>query len=298
MTFSPSWYTTHPSEAQKPQPIDIAHDQITAACAGAGKTTAELQAEAESYADQGSFQIANPWFNRTATNFKIVNNRLAQMGIRNPLYADFADAVETLAKQGLLSIDEAGFAQFLDGYVPKRMKDPVTGREYSDLDTLIAQRRDASLKTAVVDPSDIFEGHPIEDVQARLKQAERDAKAIENGKQSQINADAWLTLHPEFRDDDANAKLLLSQLLLNGVQGIATINDCERAHQQLVASGLVRQNPKALEKQQTAEVVARAQAAVKAPGSVFDKTTESEMYELPLDEIRRRASGNYTGVGF
>jgi hypothetical protein len=86
-------------------------------------------------------------------------------------------------------------------------------------------------------------------------------------------------------------------LRANGVQGAVTIEDYEVAERQLVEAGMVRQNPVALKKAQAQEVLDRAERAVKT-SRVFDKTTEQDMYDLPLDEIRRRANGNYTGIGF
>lgn len=298
MTFSPSWYVQHPSEEKKPQSIDIAHDKLTAICTNAGKTNTELQAEAITKADGYSFQAANPWFKRTDGNMKLVNHLLESKKITYPQYADFAEAADTLAKSGLLSVDEVLYVQHLDGNDVKKFQGTLTKREFTDLDSLIAQEREAALKNPIVDQSDIFEGHDIEEVQARLRQAERDEKVFANVPEIEKTGDAWFLAHPEITKSEHNAQLLSMQLRANGVPvGIATIDQLEVAASQLVEAGLLRLNKVALEKQQAAEIVARAQHAVKN-SAAFDTTTTDAMYELPLDEVRRRANGNFTGVGF
>jgi len=298
MTFSASWYTQHPSEEKTPQSLDVSHDKITAACAGAGKTTAELKAEAITRADGFSFQVANPWFKRTDSNLKLVNHWLQSKHITYPQYADFAEAADTLAKAGLLSVDEVLYVQHLDGNDATKFTGHLTKREYNNLDSLIAQEREAALKTPIVDQSDIFDGHDIEEVQARLRQAERDERILANVPEIDKTADAWFSLHPEITKSERNAQLLSMQLRANGVPvGIATSEQLEVAASQLVEAGLLRLNKVALEKQQKQEVLDRAQHTVKN-SAAFDKTTESEMYELPLDEVRRRANGNYSGIGF
>lgn len=113
--------------------------------------------------------------------------------------------------------------------------------------------------------------------------------------ETKANADAWLTLHPEWRDDDRNAKLLLAQLRLNGVVNRAvTPADYELAARQLIASGMARLNPAQVKKLQQQDIQDRAENARPV---LFDKTSKEEMYNLPLDEVRRRAEGNYTGRG-
>ena len=59
------------------------------------------------------------------------------------MYADFAAATEELAATGLLDIDEAAYASHLDGNGPKKFVGTFTKREFNDLDSLIAQEREA-----------------------------------------------------------------------------------------------------------------------------------------------------------
>ncbi len=301
MGFSASWYTTHSDEQKTNVSLDgLTLEKFDTIVSKASISNQDRQADAISKADSYSFQVSNPWFKRTDANTKLVNHWLEQKGISHPTYPDFAEATEELAQAGLVSVDDAAYAQHLDGNDPKTFKGALTGNTYDSLESMIAQERQAAISQQGADKqTDLeraFDGLPIDDAKALLRDAERSHQAIADGKISQQNADSWLTLHPEFRDDTVNAKLMHEQLLLNGVVNRpVTIEDYEIANRQLVAAGLVRQNPAALRKQQAAEVVARAERAVNTPGSVFDKTTEDQMYELPLDEVRRRANGNFSG---
>jgi Tfp pilus assembly protein PilX len=302
MSFDPQWYTQHPTEEKKPVSLDgISLEQFDGVVQNATVSNKERIADAISKADSYSFQLANPWFKRTTANNKLVNHWLTSKGITNPTYPDFTEATGALVNAGLLDIDEVEHVKHLDGNGPTRFKGALTKRDYDSLESMIAQERQAAIEQqSAVQQSDMeraFDRLPIEDAQALLRDAERQFKANENAKISQQNADSWLTLHPEFRDDTGNGKLMLAQLRLNGVVNRAvTVEDYEVAERQLVTAGLLRQNPAQLKKIQAQAVIDRAQAAVNEPGSVFDKTSEEEMYQLPLDEVRRRANGNYSGI--
>jgi hypothetical protein len=300
MSFSPSWYTQHPDEEKTSVTLDgVTLDQFDTIVSKATLSNQERQADAIRRADSFAFQVANPWLKLTKTNTKLIDNWLEQKGTTWPTFPDFASATEALCEAGLLDVDEASYAQHLDGNGPKTFKGPLTGRTFDSIDTMIAQERQAAIEQqASVQQTDLeraFDKLPIEEQKQMLRTALSDHQTKADAKISEQNADSWITLHPEFRDDQYNGRLLLSQLKANGVTGVVTIEDYEIAERQLAASGLLRQNPAALRKQEAAEVVARAQRAVNEPGSIFDKTTEEEMYNLPLDEIRRRANGNYSG---
>ena len=286
---------------QEPDPVKL--DNITleqfdsSIVAKAALSNQDKQADAIRRADGASFLVSNPWFKQTKTNFRLVDNWLEQNHITWPMYADFAAATEALA--GLLDVDEAAYAQHLDGNTPQKFRGTYTKREFNNIDSLIAEERQAVIQAQGVekqtDLESAFDRIPLEDAQALLKDGERRHQALADGKISAANADAWLTTNPTWRDDTYNGRLMASQLKINGVTGVVTPADYERAQRQLVAAGMVQQNPAALRKQQEQAVLDRAQAAVKTPGSPWDTTSEAEMYELPLDEVRRRASGNYTG---
>ena len=121
-----------------------------------------------------------------------------------------------------------------------------------------------------------------------LKQLAYNEEHAGDVAETKLNADAWISLRPTYRDSTRNANLLMLQIKTNG--GTGTIEDFEIAHRELMASDLLTQNPKAVAKQRQAEVVQRAAAAVAEPGSVFDETSEDEMQTMDMDEIRRRAN--------
>lgn len=303
MTFSPSWYTTHPDEEKSNVSLDrLTLEQFDGIVKNYVRSNQERTAEAITKADGATWQVSNPWFKQTKANLKLVNTWLSGKGINYPTYPDFTEAAEELANTGLLDIDGAARAQHLDGNGPKTFKGAITKRNYDSLDAMIAQERQATIEQQgagkQADIERAFDGLPIEDQKQMLREAEKQSHTNADAKISQQNADSWLTLHPEYRDDTANGKLMREQLILNGVTDRAvTVNDYEWANRQLVSAGLLRQNPAALKKQQAQEVLDRAERAVKT-SAAFDTTSEDAMYELPLDEVRRRANGNFTGSGF
>jgi hypothetical protein len=302
MGFDAKYYTTHTAEPKSKVKLDnLTLDAFDNIIENASLSNQDRHAAAVEQADMHSFLAACPWYKRTPANDKLVSHWLEQKGIRYSTFPELVEATEELAKAGLLSgMDEAAFAQHLDGNGPKIFKGTLTGQTYDSLESLVAQQRHAALRT-VEAPSDIeeaFQSMPAEQALQMLRDGERQHQTNANAQISQQNADSWITLHPEFRDDTYNGKLMAAQLKLNGVTGAVTIEDYEIAERQLVEAGMIRQNPAVLKKQQAAEVVARAKRAVETPGSPWDTTTENQMYELPLDEVRRRANGNYTGVGY
>jgi hypothetical protein len=300
MTFSPSWYTQHPDEEKAPVSVKgMSLEQFDGVVRKATTSNQDRTAAAITKADGFAWQVSNPWFKRTDTNLKLINNWLANKGITFPIYADFTEAAEELVNTGLLSVDEVERVKHLDGNGPKTFKGAITRRSFDSLDAMIAQERQAAIEQQgaekQTDLERAFDALPIDDAKALIRDAERSHQAIADGKISQQNGDSWLTLHPEFRDDTANAKLMREQLLLNGVVNRpVTIEDYEVANRQLVSAGLVRQNPAALRKIQAQEVLDRANHAVKT-SAAFDTTSEAAMYEMPLDEVRRRANGNFSG---
>jgi hypothetical protein len=304
MTFSPSWYTQHPDENKTNVSLDgISLEQIDGIVSKAAMSNQERTAAATSKADYHSFLRANSWYRPTVANNKVVNRLLLSKGLTHPMYAEINEVATEAANAGLLDeVDGAALAQSLDGNGPKKFTGTFTKREYTDLDTMLVQERHEVIQQQGAEKqSDIeqaFDKLPADEAKQVINAALKQHQANADGVISSQNSDSWLSLHPEFRDDEQNAKLLAAQMRKNGVVGrFFTIEDHEIANRQLVAAGLIRQNPKALRKQQDAEVVERAQHALKN-SAAFDTTTEEEMEALPLDEVRRRANGNYTGVGY
>ena len=297
MPFAGAEYLRHPDEKKPYDFKKVNLQKFDTIVSNAAKTNQEKQADAIAKADSFSFGVANPWVIQSAGNKKLINHWLSQNHITQPMYADFAAACEALADVGVLEVDAAERAKFLDGNGPKTFKGALTGRVYDSLDSLIAQERAAATSQITITPEDAaFDGLPIEDVQAMLRDAEHIAQSKALAPETQANADAWLTLHAEWRDDERNAKLLLAQLRLNGViNRVVTPADYELAARQLIDSGMARLNPAQVRKLQQQDILDRAEAARPV---LFDKTTEAEMELLPLDEVRRRAQGNFSGVGF
>jgi hypothetical protein len=305
MSFAGHDYYTellHPPKQKEPATLDgISLDQFDGVVKNASITNEQRIANAVSSADSQAFWQANPWLKNTAANKKIIDRFLKAKGLfENTTYPDLVDVTTELASTGLLDVDEAAYAQHLDGNGPKKFKGHYTGREFTELESLIAQERDAAIKALSRDTQsdfeNVFERLPIEDAQQLLRDAEKQTIANENAKISQTNADSWLSLHPEWKDSTINGKLMLAQMRLNGFVPPYTIEQYEICERQLVADNAVQLIPAQVQKQQAQAVLDRAKRAVETPGSVFDKTTEEEMYALPLDEVRRRAAGNYTGI--
>lgn len=301
----PAWeinpVTWHHTTDEKTVSLDgLTLQQMDNIVSKAALSNQDRHAAATARADAFAFQTANPWFRRTVSNTKVVNDWLRSKGIKYGTYPEFAEAAEELAQAGLISVDDAAWASHLDGLDPKgKFVGALTRREYGNLDEMIAQERAEAIAQLAADkPTDqekAFERLPLEEQCQLLRNAVATHQVEADGEVSKQNADSWITLHPEYRDDARNAKMLLAQIKRNGVTGPISIEDYEIADRQLVAAGMIRQNPVALQKQAAQEVLDRAKRAVETPGSVWDQTTEDEAYVLPLDEVRRRASGNYSG---
>jgi hypothetical protein len=296
MVFDPRWYTeslreqsTPVAELSKFENMD--ESALRKIVDGAAVSNGQRQAEALRKADSYSFQVAHPELKRTARNMKIINHWLTTKGIDQPSFADIAAAYD--ATQSVLDIDK-------DQPTPTTFKGAFTKQTFNSLDELIAQERRAALQQVTPSSAEqiAFENLPNEQALPLIRQAERVAQRKANAPQVQYNSDAWMTLHPEYVDDDHNANLMTMQLRANGCdERTASIEDCEIAYRQLRASGLLKLDAQTVREQHTKELKQSAKQALNTPGTLFDKTSEEEMYSLPLDELKRRANGNYSGAG-
>ena len=296
------YYTQDPQETEdQPTPIafeEMEIEKLDTLVNKAALSNQDQQAEALRKADSYAFQVAHPEFLRTANNTRLINHLLQTWGITNPTYPDFDRAYEFLKDSPLLDIDKAELARQQDDKQPRTFTGVFTKRTFDSLDDLISNERLAALQQVPqVSPEEIaLDGLPIEEVQTILRAGERAGQQKVNAKQSQQNANVWLTLHPEFSDSKHNAELMKLQLASNGVlENVATVADYELAYKQLRVSGLLALDKKEVRKQQAEELQQRAAQVVKTPGSVFDQTTEEEMYNLPMEELERRARGNFSG---
>ena len=152
---------------------------------------------------------------------------------------------------------------------------------------MILQERHAAINSMTVSPEEIaLERLPLDQFRDVVKGRERDEQRKADGYKTGIAGDAWITQHPEFRDNHYNAKLMRQQLATNGVlEGAATIPDYETAYHQLRASGLLTLNKAALDKQHQETLRQEAAEALKP------ELTEEEMYNLPMEELEKRARG-------
>ena len=283
----------HEVTQKDPVKLDnISLDQFDGIITKSSLTNQEKHFDAVRRADSASFLASNPWFRQTKTNFKLVDNWLEQNRITWPQYADFVAATSALA--GLLDVNEAEFAQHLDGQTPQKFRGTYTKKEFNNIDSLIAEERQAVIQAQgaekQTDLEDAYNRLPLEDAQALLRDGERKHQANADAKISATNADVWLSTNPTWRDDTYNGRLMASQLKINGVTGVVTPADYERAEKQLVAAGMVRQNEAALRKVEAQEILDRAAAAKAQPGSPWDSTSEDQMYnDLSMEELRKRA---------
>jgi hypothetical protein len=281
--FITPWERAHSNQQEGPQYDATVFEKNPAKFAAVvnreALSNADKQAEALSQADSYSFQVAHPEFRQTDKNIRLVNHWLTSQGITNPLFPDMAAAVDALTAEGLLDIDKTAKA-------PSTFKGALTGQVYDSLDSMIAQERKASLSRvpAQTDEEIAFENMPVEEMQARIKGAMHQEQLKANGLQTQKQADAWVTLNPWFVDSQHNARLIKMQLAANGASdNNASIADFDTAAAQLRDSGLLTVNKTAVAKQHATEV---AQIADAHKEIAFD---EAEAYDLPLEEVRRRA---------
>jgi hypothetical protein len=289
------YYIKHAEEKQTNVSFEnMPLEQFSSVVKSAGRSNTEKTNDAIAKADSYSFQIAHPEFLRTANNTRLIDHWLKTQGIDNPTFPDFVSAYEAFKDSGLLDIDKAELAR--DKKSPRTYNGVYTKQTFDSVHDLIAAERHAALTqvTSLSDEEAAFDALPPEEALALLKEGERISQQHANASEVQDEADAWLMLHAEWRDDIRNAKLMAAQLKANGATK-PTIADFEKASRQLRESGLVRLNPVQVAKQHAKDLQRRANEAA---ASIFDPTTEDQMEHLPLDELRRRANGNFSGVGF
>jgi hypothetical protein len=275
-------YTFHPSEMEHtPTKFDdMPAHKLDALINRAAMSNQERTDEALTKADAYSFQVVNPQFKRTAKNVRVMNHQITSWGITHPTYEDFARAYDALKEGGLLDIDDTKDA-------PRTFTGTFSKKTFDSVETLILQERDAAIKSMSVSPEEIaLERLPLDQFRDVVKGRERVEQRNVDGYKTAIAGDAWITQHPEFRDSHYNAKLMRQQLATNGVlEGAVTIPDYETAYHQLRASGLLSLNKGELNKQRQENLSQEAAEALKP------ELTEEEMYNLPMEELEKRARG-------
>lgn len=269
-------------------------DKLTTIVRNVARSNSDLHNEAIRKADSYSFAVAHPEVLQTAANKKLIDHWLSTRGINQPTFPDFEAATQALTADGLLDLDKAEVARLQDNKLPRTFRGVLTGQTFDSVDDMIAAERQASiqkLRPVATPEEEAFEGLPFEQVQTLLREGERQEQRKTKIGDTQKNGDAWITINPWYVDNKHNAHLMKMQLAANGFsEDTATIEQFEICGRQLRESGLLTLNKSAVAKEHVAEVAQRASEAVKQPGSVFDNTTEDEMYNLDLEEVRRRAN--------
>jgi len=147
-------------------------------------------------------------------------------------------------------------------------------KESDPFDVRLRATLDGTLDTL----EDNFENWPAEKVKEAYQGFER-----ANTKHIVVNQNAstFLAVHPEFIDNDANAQLVNRTLKTMFGDCVHTVEQFESTYQVLRVS-----NSLALDKVKLAEQEkAAAKQRVEAAKSVTP--TEEEMYNMPLEELRR-----------
>jgi hypothetical protein len=254
----------------------------------------DLHNEAIRRADSYSFSTAHPELLQTAKNIKLINHWLQTRGISQPAYADF-DAAFT-ALEGLLELDAGELAR--DKNAHRTFRGVLTGQTFDSVDDLIVAERQAALhnlRPGDASPEELaLDQLPLEQVQLLLREGARQEQRKPKLVETRLNGDAWFSLNPWYVDNDHNAHLMKMQLAANGfAEDTTTVEQFEKCAKQLRESDLLTLNKRAVAKERVAEVAQRASESVKQQGTVFDDTSEEDMYNLPLEELKRRANGIY-----
>jgi hypothetical protein len=147
---------------------------------------------------------------------------------------------------------------------------------------------------------------------SELQEVVAEAKHSRAMRQRKVIADQFVSNHPEFLDNARNGQRLTKAIAL---QGEFTLENFEKAYQDLSESGLLEvkgeeagggQTPEEAEQQRIAAEAAKAspQRTRRASGISTHRTTavtkaaeptEDDMYGMNLDELRNRANQQLSG---
>jgi hypothetical protein len=119
---------------------------------------------------------------------------------------------------------------------------------------------------------------------ASATKAERDAEDNYHGKDLPL----FLQSNPAYRDCAHNTKLMRMTWDQRGIKAPSLV-EIEEAYIDLRTAGVLQLNPKAVERENAASYAARADEIIAERKA--REFNEDAAYELPLDEVRRRAIG-------
>lgn len=169
----------------------------------------------------------------------------------------------------------------------------VTGVEYPTLEMMLeAERLEIMRRSGPDGRRDLNSISPAElrdfiNSEAMSNQ-EREARA-----HSQACADGFSQIHPEYVDNDRNAATLTHACGLLGIKN-PNLVQLEEVFERCKAQGLLELNQKVLNEQfahNTRTYAEDLKAATTVP-------SEDELYQMPMEELRRRAGGGSGGGWF
>jgi hypothetical protein len=270
-------------------------DTITAAkldkiVARAAMSRGEKESAIISDADGQCWLAANPQYLHTKANDRVLDHLITSWGITHPTYPDYQRAFE--AAYASLDLDHAEVARITDNPISE-FNGTYSKRTFDNVNDFITNERHAALHQVpqLSEDEEAFEDLPLDQLKELLKGRERSHQLAAQLEETKKNADGWLTLHPEFRDSKRNAGLMEMRLRANGVApGTESIEDFEHASNQLLTSELLTTNPKQVAKKYGEEVKARALVATAVLGSVFDDSSEVDMENMSMEDLRKAAN--------
>jgi hypothetical protein len=162
----------------------------------------------------------------------------------------------------------------------------LTGKTYETVEAMRHHERlEAMRRNVPTDEEAAFEAMPAEKLRGFIERAMQSDQEKTDLMMSGIDLQTFFELHPEYVDCQANTSPMVSFVRARGIKA-PTLSDLEEAYAALRASGLLQLNQAVLQKQRKGEIADRAKE-IEAQRTLPD---EEELYALPLDEIRRRAT--------
>jgi hypothetical protein len=136
-----------------------------------------------------------------------------------------------------------------------------------------------------------FEDLPAEKIRELFEKSAQSERDKELAAASQHMMDVWTKLHPEYRDHQPNAIQLLNQTEAMFGTRKPNLEQAEAAYELLLQNGLLDIDQAELNRQKSKRDAAKAQEIEDAGGVyVYGHPSEAELYEMPMDELRRRGN--------
>ena len=178
---------------------------------------------------------------------------------------------------------------------------PLTGKYYDSLEAMHHyELREAQHRG--VDPTEmLLEGLTTDQIAALDKRVRQGEQVQVDRSASSVDTATFLELHPEMIDCEANSEELKRWLFARGQWNpegtrFPTLSELEDAFKNLKAAGVLKLNQAELNRQakeraQERARQIRARGGVAAVAANTPTESEAELYELPMDELRRKSAG-------